>query len=112
MAGPETKARRGAVHIELFNSNRARIQSNWPVTSSRGEASIGTKLLSKALVEGLEAQCDSHRTGFFEVEIGDAWFYFHVAHKLGRIYLVCCITPVPETKPFPAGGTLQYEFPP
>ena len=76
------------IEIEKLNLDSAWIRSNWPVISPRGQTSIGTKLLSEALEEGLEAKCDTKRTGFFEADIGHAWFYFHISHKLGRVYLV------------------------
>jgi hypothetical protein len=88
-----TRQKSGGIEIELFNPNRARIRSNWPVTLPRGNTSIGTKLLSEALQEGLETTCDRRRTSFFEVDIGHAWFYFHIAHELGRIYLVAALVP-------------------
>ena len=79
------------LEIELFNSGCSRIRSDWPVTLPRGRTSIGTKLLSAALEEGLEARRDKHRIGFFEAETGNAWFYFHIAQNLGRIYLVAAL---------------------
>ncbi|HYR43839.1 MAG TPA: hypothetical protein VER98_12495 [Terriglobia bacterium] len=88
MTGLGTRAGRGGIDIELFNSNCAHIRSNWPVTSPRGTTSIDTKLLSAALEEGVEAKRDTQRASFFEVDVGHSWFYFHIAHKLGRIYLV------------------------
>ena len=89
--GLGTKVERGGINIELFNSTYARIRSSWPVTSPRGNKSIGTKLLSEALAEGVDAERDTKRAGFFEVDMGHAWFYFHIAHKLGRIYLVAAL---------------------
>jgi len=76
------------IEIEAVNADSAWIRSNWPVISPRGQTSIDAKLLSEALEGGLEAKSDAKRTGFFEAETNHAWFYFHIAHKLGRIYLV------------------------
>ena len=88
MANVEMREESDGIQIEVFNSDRARIRSNWPVTLPRGRTSLDTKSLSDALHEGLEGKCDTRRSSFFEADIGDARFYFHIAHKLGRIYLV------------------------
>ena len=77
-----TKEERDGIEIQLFSPNCAWMRSNWPVTSPRGNTSVGTELLSEALEEGVVAKCDTKRNGFFEVDIGRAWFYFHVAHNL------------------------------
>jgi hypothetical protein len=79
------------IEIEFFNADSGRIRSDWPVTSPRGETSIATRLLSRALEEGAEVKRDMVRGCFFELEIGDASFYFHVAYNLGRIYLVASL---------------------
>jgi hypothetical protein len=89
----EMKKESRGLEIEVFNLHRARIWSSWPVTLPRGHTSIGTKLLSEALEEGLEVTCDSRRPSFFEADIGNAWFYFHIAQNLGRIYLVAALVP-------------------
>ena len=92
-----TTADRGAgkehagIEIERINLNCARIRSAWPVTSPRGNTCIRTKLLSEALEGGIKAKCDTKRISFFEAEVGHAWFYFHIADKLGRIYLVAAL---------------------
>jgi hypothetical protein len=79
------------IEIEKLNLDSVWIRSNWPVISPRGQTSIDRKLFSEALEGGLEAKCDAKRTGFFEAETSHAWFYFHIAHKLGRIYLVAAL---------------------
>jgi hypothetical protein len=86
-----TRKQRGGIEIELFNPNCASIRSNWPVTLPRGNTSIAAKLLREALEGGVEAKCDTKRASFFEADIGHAWFYFHIAYELGRIYLVAAL---------------------
>jgi hypothetical protein len=44
--------------------------------------------LSEALSQGVVAQCDVKRTNFFEAVVGHDRFYFHVAKKLGYVYLI------------------------
>jgi hypothetical protein len=91
MAARGAGKERAGIEIERINLNCARIWSAWPVTSPRGKTCIGTKLLSEALKGGIEAKCDTKRLGFFEVELGHAWFYFHIADTLGRIYMVAAL---------------------
>jgi hypothetical protein len=91
MTNVEMRKESRGLEIEVFNPDRARIRSTWPVTLPRGNTSIGTKMLSEALEEGIEATCDTRRAGFFEADNGNAWFYFHIAHNLGRIYLVAAL---------------------
>jgi hypothetical protein len=84
----------GSIEIELFNPGSAWIRSaGRPVTSPRGSKCAVTKYLEEALAQGIVVKCDTNRPGFFEVDIGDAWFYFHVADKLGHIYLVATLIP-------------------
>jgi hypothetical protein len=82
---------RVGIEIVLFNSNCARIRSDWLVTSPRGDRSVATEWLSKALEEGVEAKCDTKRSSFFEVGLGHAWFYFHIAYELSRVYLIAAV---------------------
>jgi len=94
MASTDTGMRieRGSIEIELFNARSAWIRSNGrPVTSPRGHTCAATQYLDEALAQGIVVKCDPHRADFFEVDIGDAWFYFHVADRLGRIYLVATL---------------------
>src|SRR5262245_46489118 len=37
---------------------------------------------------GVAATADNHRPGFFEIEIGDNWYYVHVPSRLRAVYLV------------------------
>ena len=41
-----------------------------------------------ALRRGVEATADHHRPGFYEIEIGDNWYYIHVPTRLRAVYLV------------------------
>jgi hypothetical protein len=91
MADRGTRKEHAGIEIGRINQTCARIRSTWPVTSPRGNTCIGTKLLSEALEEGVEATCDTKRLGFFEAEVGYAWFYFHIADTLGRIYMVAAL---------------------
>lgn len=41
-----------------------------------------------ALHRGVAATADKHRPGFYEIEIGDTWYYVHVPTRLRAVYLV------------------------
>jgi hypothetical protein len=41
-----------------------------------------------ALHHGVCATVDSKRPGFYEVEIGENWYYIHVPSRLRAVYLV------------------------
>jgi hypothetical protein len=41
-----------------------------------------------ALHHGVEATMDEHHPGFYEIEIGDHWYYIHVPRRLRAVYLV------------------------
>ena len=41
-----------------------------------------------ALHRGVEATADTHHTGFYEIEIGDNWYYVHVPSRLHAVYIV------------------------
>ena len=41
-----------------------------------------------ALHHGVEATSDENHPGFYEIEIGDNWYYIHVPSRLRAVYLV------------------------
>jgi len=41
-----------------------------------------------ALHHGIEATTDENHPGFYEIEIGDNWYYIHVPSRLRAVYLV------------------------
>jgi len=41
-----------------------------------------------ALQEGVAATPDSQHKGFYEIEIGDNWYYVHVPSRLHAVYIV------------------------
>ena len=79
------------LEMEPMNVDCARICSTWPVISFRASKYLGTMLLREALKEGVEARYDTKRSAFFEADLGHTWFYFHIARKFRRIYLVAFI---------------------
>src|SRR5262245_26344365 len=83
-----TKIRTGDIDIKNADPNTVLIRSNWMVKSPRGSTNAATECLSKALAHGVVAECDPKRSNFFEAVVGHDRFYFHVAEKVGCIYLI------------------------
>lgn len=83
-----TKTRACDIDVQLADPNTVLIRSNWMVKSPRGNTNAATMCLSEALSQGVVAQCDVKRTNFFEAVVGHDRFYFHVAKKLGYVYLI------------------------
>jgi len=78
-----------AAKIQMFHSSAAWIQSELPVKSPRGEGwDTMIERLSELLAQGFIAECDPKRPGFFEVVVGETWLYFHIAERLGYVYLI------------------------
>jgi hypothetical protein len=44
--------------------------------------------VESALRRGVEAIADTKRPGFYEIEIGETWYYVHVPSRLRAVYLV------------------------
>src|SRR5688572_3928265 len=44
-----------------------------------------------ALQRGVTAKADSHHPGFYELEIGDHWYYIHVPNRLRAVYIVAAL---------------------
>ena len=91
MTDVDERNKSDGLKMQTVNADSARICSTWPVVSFRASKYLGTKLLREALQEGVEAKCDTKRSAFFEADLGDIWFYFHIARKFRRIYLVAFI---------------------
>jgi hypothetical protein len=84
----QTRGEGTTIEVQLYHPGQAWVRSSLPVTSSRGATNVATNRLSEALTHGIVAECDTKRTGFFEITINNTWFYFHVFEGLGRVYLV------------------------
>lgn len=41
-----------------------------------------------ALHLGVAATADTKRPGFFEIEVGDNWYYIHIPSRIDGVYLV------------------------
>ena len=49
-----------------------------------------------ALRVGVDAVMDERHPGFYEIEIGDNWYYVHVPSRLRAVYLVAAQTRASE----------------
>ena len=45
-----------------------------------------------ALHHGVAAAADKHRPDFYEIEIGNNWYYIHVPSRLRAVYLVAVLS--------------------
>lgn len=41
-----------------------------------------------ALHRGVSATADNNHPGFYEIEIGDTWYYVHIPNRLNAVYIV------------------------
>ena len=41
-----------------------------------------------ALSRGINATADSRHPGFYEIELGDNWYYVHIPSRLHAVYIV------------------------
>ena len=41
-----------------------------------------------ALHRGITATADTKRPGFYEIEVGDNWYYIHIPSRIAGVYLV------------------------
>lgn len=41
-----------------------------------------------ALHLGITAKADAKRPGFYEIEVGDYWYYIHIPNRITGVYLV------------------------
>lgn len=64
------------------------LKTDQPVISINPTAWIYLPEVEAALHRGVIATPDEHRPDFFEIEIGDHWYYLHVPSRLRAVYLV------------------------
>jgi len=44
--------------------------------------------VENALHDGLFAVSDVNRPEFYEIEVGDNWYYIHIPSRIGGVYLI------------------------
>jgi hypothetical protein len=64
------------------------LKTNQPVIPINPATWIYLPEVEAALHRGVAATPDDHRPEFFEIELGDTWYYVHVPSRLRAVYLV------------------------
>jgi hypothetical protein len=96
--------------MKVANENR-KTQTTWlrttdPVVPVKSSETITAAMknflaaLHSALAQGVEVIPDRRRLGFYEIEIGDCWYYIHIPDRLARVYLVATGRNPMSTAPF------------
>jgi len=64
------------------------LQTDRPIIPINDSATLHVNAVRKALRRGVPAKPDMHHPGFYEVEIGDHWYYLHLSDRTAGVYLV------------------------
>jgi|SRR6476620_9179606 hypothetical protein len=64
------------------------LKTNQPVIPINRSTWTYLPEVEAALHRGVAATPDDHRPEFFEIELGDTWYYVHVPSRLRAVYLV------------------------
>ncbi len=64
------------------------LRTEQPVVPINAETWNFLPEVESALHHGVEATADSNRPGFYDIQIGDNWYYVHVPSRLRAVYLV------------------------
>jgi hypothetical protein len=64
------------------------LKTTHPVVAVNAALHHWVHAVHSALSQGVRAVSDAHRRGFYEIEIGNRWFYIHVAERIGRVFVI------------------------
>ena len=64
------------------------LQTDRPLIPMNNSSVQHVSEVQRALHQGVCARADARHPGFYEVEIGDNWYYLHVSDRMPRVYLV------------------------
>ena len=64
------------------------LRTDQPVIPVNPSAWDHLREVESALQKGVEATTDERHPGFYEIELGDTWYYIHVPSRLRAVYLV------------------------
>ena len=79
--------------LESMKANYSASRIEWLKTTHRVVA-VNAALhhwvfaVHSALSQGVRAIVDAHRRDFYEIEIGNRWFYIHVAERIERVFVI------------------------
>lgn len=64
------------------------LRTDQPVIPINAETWNYLPEVESALHHGVEATADHNRPGFYEIELGETWYYVHVPSRLKAVYIV------------------------
>jgi hypothetical protein len=68
--------------------NTTPLQTDLPVIPVNASTGSHVNAVRSALRSGVPAAPDARHPGFYEIEIGDHWYYLHVSDRTPGVYLV------------------------
>jgi len=86
---------------EYSTSRIAWLRTTHPVVSVNTALRHGVHVVHAALSQGVRAIVDACRRDFYEIEIGNRWYYIHVVERLKRVFVIAAVTipaPAPEAE--------------
>jgi len=64
------------------------LRTTHPVVAVNAALHHWVHAVHSALSQGVRAIADAHRRDFYEIEIGNRWFYIHVAERIERVFVI------------------------
>ena len=64
------------------------LKTTHPVVAVNAALHHWVHAVHSALSHGVRAIADAHRRDFYEIEIGNRWFYIHVAERIERVFVI------------------------
>jgi hypothetical protein len=64
------------------------LRSDHPVVPVNASTWSHLPEVENALRHGISAKTDANRPGFYEIEIGNKWYYIHIPKRIEGVYLV------------------------
>src|SRR6185436_20987336 len=64
------------------------VRTPHPVVALNAALHHWVQAVHSALSQGVRAIADAHRRDFYEIEIGNRWFYIHVAERIERVFVI------------------------
>jgi len=79
--------------MDMMSKTIARPPATWlrtdhPVIPINPSTWVHLPEVETALSKGVRATADSKHPGFYEIEVGDNWYYLHIPSRIQGVYLV------------------------
>ena len=81
------------------------LRTDQPIVPIKAEMWDFLPEVESALHQGVEATPDSNRPGFYDIQIGETWYYIHVPSRLRAVYLVAAKNRGPAKR----SGLLEHQ---